>query len=580
MRHRQRVSARAWLGVTALGMLTACQTQERLVAPVETASSTALLAPANSERPFYYYEGKPVYLEADPTTVIVSTRDGLPAVAAEAAKGALASFAGVRVSDEGGTLSVPGHRALKLVGATRDNVDSLVASLRRDARFEFASPAFRAVDGGQPVWLVNQLDVQFKEGVSPALIAQVITTAGARVIRTPKPDSGFLAYRLAYAPGRDPLKVAQALDRNPIVQWADPDKISGHRPAFVPSDPFYAQQFHLRNPLFFNGVPVDINVEPAWDLTFGSQSVRVTVIDDGVDLLHSNSGGGFAGDMIGNFSGAQGYDLLYAFSTGDSPFYPFGNDTHGTSVAGIIAASQNNGVGVAGIAPNVTVNAIRIFRRTYPPESFQGTQVATDAQIGDAINYAWQGMQSDVINNSWGGGPVSNAITGAINNALSLGRGGKGAVVVFSAGNTSERQYGIIGGVVYPANLSSTRNVISVGAIDRYGSPADYTPNGRIDVVAPSGHFTNACVGEVVTIDRYGAQGCNDGPGGSADFTSSFSGTSAAAPQVSAVAALMLSRNSALTAAQVKAKLRSSANPWGTATTFGAGKLNAYNALQ
>jgi len=577
MRQVNRVSAQVWLGLSALAALAACDTQDRLTAPAGVATAAALLTPTAPDRPFYYYEGAPIYLEADPTTLIVSTREPSPA---QAARGVLAAFAGVQVSDDVATLSVSGHRVLKVVGATRANVDSLAASLRKDARFEFAAPAFRAAQDGQRVWLVNQLDVQFKDGVSPAQITKAIAAAGARIVRTPKPDSGFLAYRLAYGPGRDPLKVSQALDRDPIVQWADPDKISGQQPSYVPSDPFYAQQFHLHNSLTLNGVPVDINAESAWNLTLGSHSVRVTVIDDGVDILHTNSGGGYAGDLIGPFAGAQGYDLMAAFSTGDTQWYPFGNDTHGTSVAGLIAASQDNGVGVSGIAPNVTLNAIRIFRRTYPPESNLGSQAATDAQIGDAINYAWQGMQSDVINNSWGGGTASNAITGAINNALSMGRGGKGTVVVFAAGNTSARQYGVIGSVQYPANLSSSRNVISVGAIDRYGSAADYTPNGVIDVVAPSGQFTGACVGEIVTIERYGTAGCNDGPGGAVDFTSSFSGTSAAAPQVSGVAALMLSRNSALTAAQVKAKLRSSANPWGTSNTFGAGKLNAFNALQ
>ena len=128
--------------------------------------------------------------------------------------------------------------------------------------------------------------------------------------------------------------------------------------------------------------------------------------------------------------------------------------------------------------------------------------------------------------------------------------------MVFSAGNTSARSRGIIGPVHYPATLSSTTNVISVGAIDRYGNAADYTPDGAIDVVAPSGAQTNYCVGEVITMDRYGSPGCNDGPNGDVSYTSTFSGTSAAAPQVSAVAALMLTLHPSYTAAQVKARIR------------------------
>ncbi|MDP9353278.1 MAG: S8 family serine peptidase [Chloroflexota bacterium] len=205
--------------------------------------------------------------------------------------------------------------------------------------------------------------------------------------------------------------------------------------------------------------------------------------------------------------------------------------------------------------------------------------MASSNQIADGINWAWRYANSDVINNSWGGGAPSDAITNAIRNALSQGRGGSGTVVVFAAGNTSDRRNGHIGSVQYPATLSSTTDVISVGAINRHGDPANYTPDGRIDVVAPSGHDTRSCVGEVVTIDRYGSPGCNDGPNEDFSYTRTFSGTSAAAPQVSGVAALMLSYTPSLTASQVKSRLRGGADSWGSSTMFGAGKLNAYRAL-
>lgn len=152
--------------------------------------------------------------------------------------------------------------------------------------------------------------------------------------------------------------------------------------------------------------------------------------------------------------------------------------------------------------------------------------------------------------------------------------------MVFAAGNTSDRRNLLVGAVQYPATLSSTTNVISVGAINRYGAPANYTPDGPIDVVAPSGTDTGACFGEVITTDRFGSPGCNDGPAGDPNYTTTFSGTSAAAPQVSGVAALMLSADPSLTAAQVKARIRSSADAWGSSGTFGAGKVNAYRALQ
>lgn len=425
---------------------------------------------------------------------------------------------------------------------------------------------------------MNQLDVRFKDGVSAQEVDESIRSVRARVIRAPRPDSGYFAYRLAYDRTSDPLEVATALSSRPSVDWADPDKVTNFAPSYTPTDPFYGAQFHLLNSNTLYGVPIDINVEQAWNLTLGSSTLRVAVIDDGVDVLHGNSGGGFAGDLVGRFGGGYGFDAMAALATGDNAYNPYSNDTHGTSVAGIVAGQHNNGVGGAGVAPNVILNVLRIFRRTYPDGFGSVPQVASTGQIADAINQAWSWMQSDVINNSWGGGAPATAITSAINSALSSGRSGKGSVVVFAAGNPSQRSLGLIRPVLYPASLSSSTNVISVSAISRFGTPADYAPNGTIDVVAPSGMFTGPCVGEVVTVDRYGASGCNDGPGGAINFTSTFSGTSAAVPQASGVAALVLTRYPALTAGQVKTRLRTTAVPWGSATTFGAGKLNAFGS--
>ena len=260
----------------------------------------------------------------------------------------------------------------------------------------------------------------------------------------------------------------------------------------------------------------------------------------------------------------------------DTAWEPYCDDTHGTSVAGIIGAQHNNG-GVAGIAPGIVHSLVRGFRRDYPCRGVtEGVQAATDLQLADGLNWLWRYASSDVMTNSWGCGVYSQAIADAIHNAVTLGRGGRGTPVIFSAGNTSRRELGVIGGVCFPGTLD---DVITVSAIDRFGALADYSPQGKIDVVAPSGHYTGACVGEVVTTDRASTAGCNDGPGGDIQFTTTFSGTSAAAPQVAATAALMLSRYPALTPTDVKNRIRNSAVNWGAAIDYGAGKLSAYNAI-
>lgn len=104
-----------------------------------------------------------------------------------------------------------------------------------------------------------------------------------------------------------------------------------------------------------------------------------------------------------------------------------------------------------------------------------------------------------------------------------------------------------------------------------------------MDVVAPSSHFTNEageCPGDVLTLNLVNGRGnCNDGPAGDPSYRSTFGGTSATAPQVSAVAALVLSREPWLTAAQVRTRITSTADYWGSPSVFGAGKLNASRAL-
>lgn len=296
--------------------------------------------------------------------------------------------------------------------------------------------------------------------------------------------------------------------------------------------------------------------------------ITVAVIDDGVDAAHQDL----------NVSGL-GYDLFgnNTFGCTDCARSPFQNDTHGTSVAGIIGA-QHDGVGSVGIAPAAHIVPIRIFRRSYDPNPAL-SQWAGEAETAQAIDFAWHSANAHVINNSWGGGAPSDAITSAILRAVDQGRGGLGTIVVFAAGNNADRRGGDFGFIEYPARLSRHHHILSVAAINRYGQPANYSPRGTYpftwpSLVAPSGDVTAHCTGDVVTTDLWGSPGCQDGPNGNSNYTSSFSGTSAAAPQVSGAAALVISEFPTLTAAQVLQKIKDAADPWGALTDYGAGKLN------
>jgi serine protease len=529
--------------------------QDSPTGPLHAPLQPSLSFAADSGGDYYYYMAEKIYLDVDPTRMVVVT--STPDIATRAL-----SSIGMTTERTERLPQAPDHWLVRMSpGTTTAQAASARATLKADSRYRFVSNVFKTRKTGDDVVPLDRVIVSFRTGVSSAQAGSLISAFGMRVIRPPRPDSGFTYYVLEYP--RDSvssLRVAALLDRNPMVAWADPDKISNRRLQSVPSDPYYPLQYYLKNTVIMNGVTVDDNVERAWDMTIGqwppsSGGLRVGVIGAGVDAAHPD----FDSRIL------SGYDALSCYpGCPDNETHPYPGDNHETLVTGIIVGHQNNGIGIAGIAPGVYIAPARIFR---------GTAVATDQGIADAINFTWDYNQAQVINNSWGGGAPSNAITNAIVAANSQGRGGLGTVVVFSAGNTSHRSQGFIGSVVYPATLSQ---VIAVGAIDRNGALTEYSPEGpELGIVAPSGHVTNPCVGDVTTTDLTDGTGCHDGPNGDNLYSTTFSGTSAAAPQVAAVAALVISRQSSLTSEQVKSKLYQGAVNWGPATQYGVGKLNA-----
>ena len=372
-------------------------------------------------------------------------------------------------------------------------------------------------------------------------------------------EKGYDTYILEFnaATSDEVLKMANQLkENNKDVVWCEPELYGGYSPNV--SDPLYPEQYYLKNTGQFGGnYGIDISMELAWYyFPKGHPSLRVAVIDDGVENhedLATVLPGFTAGSTIG---------------TGVPQNGP---KSHGTACAGIIAA-QHNTLGIAGIAPNVQIIPVNIFPQT-PIAGVNPSGAATNAEIATAIDWAWNQGQADVLSCSWGGGAPSSDIADAIARARALGRNScgtaKGSVVVFSSGNANQSY----SGVEYPANLSG---VITVGAIDNKGVIYNYSSRGNeMDLVAPSGNVN--FLGDVRTLDRMGAQGFETG-----NYTNRFGGTSAACPQVSGVAALMLSVNPNLTESQITNMLRSSAidmGPSGFDNTYGYGRLNAYYAL-
>ncbi|GAB4317324.1 MAG: hypothetical protein Kow0059_10300 [Candidatus Sumerlaeia bacterium] len=342
------------------------------------------------------------------------------------------------------------------------------------------------------------------------------------------------------------------------------------------NDTYFPDQWHLNNrgsnTIDGAGVPgADISATRAWRRIFGATGgIKVAVLDDGLDQTHE--------DMQGQF--LQGRD--YMSSPPDDDPTPDLVDSHGCATSGLIAARGDNGKGVVGVVHQTDTKIIHV-------RIFDRNGATSDANIGLALRWAVD-QGADVLSNSWGGGSASDNITDAVNYAVTMGRGGKGAPCLFASGNDYLP-------LSYPAWLD---NAISVGGAtdqDQHVLYADFGPD--LDIVAPTydGDFGIPGIPSfersgIWTIDNSGLKGYNSGNTSLGDAAGNyykwFSGTSAATPIAAGVAALILQRAPDLTWQQVRARLqrtadkvptRSSYDDSGFSPFFGHGRVNAYQAL-
>lgn len=268
-----------------------------------------------------------------------------------------------------------------------------------------------------------------------------------------------------------------------------------------------------------------IRLSAAWKITKGAPSIRVAILDEGVDTSHSALKGAVVAER--DFIGDNGNSAM-----------PDGNDAHGTACAGIVLARGKKG---GGLAPKCSLIAARIAM-----DDGTGSWIFDDYATADAIDWCWRN-DAAVLSNSWGGGAPSDAISRALGRARTQGRGGKGAVVCIAAGNDQAP-------IDFPGNLSG---YVTVGASTPKDERKTRTSSDGENwwgsnqgpsmwVVAP-GVFIH-------TTDISGAAGYETG-----NHTATFNGTSSATPHVAGAAALMLSANPNLTASSVRALLASTA---------------------
>jgi subtilisin family serine protease len=319
------------------------------------------------------------------------------------------------------------------------------------------------------------------------------------------------------------MEMANAFYETGLFAASKPDLMTKIGTTCV-NDPLFSHQWGLENTGQSGGIAgIDIKACQAWAITTGSSNTIVAVIDMGIQLNHPD---------LTNI-----YPISFDTETGQSPsqiYHP-----HGTASAGIIGATHNN-IGLAGVAPDCPIMSISSELGLYDLDLSQ--------KLANGLNFAWSNNAS-VINNSWSHNTLEDdMLDDAIDNALTYGRSGLGCIVVFSSGNNNSQTSN------YPSN--SNPSILNVGAVDRCG-----VRSGSIDIIPQSCDPWISLPGSAfgVTLDIV-APGTNIPttnnqfplicyPGG--DYFLYYGGTSAAAPHVAGVAALILSVNPCLTQKQV-----------------------------
>ncbi|MDD3525807.1 MAG: S8 family serine peptidase [Bacteroidales bacterium] len=338
------------------------------------------------------------------------------------------------------------------------------------------------------------------------------------------------------------------------IEVAEPDYLA--TTTAIPNDPFYTQQWAMNNtgqavqygtnnPI--GTVGVDLNLQAVWDLQTGSEDVVVCILDTGVDTEHPE----FVGRIV------PGYDFQF---DDDDPNPIPGEDAgaHGTACAGIVGASGNNGIGVAGIAWHTKIMPVKVLYDNSGAWSIIASGITWAADNG-----------ADIISMSIGGTSYSSTLEDAVDYAFNLG------CTLLAASGNSNNDIGI--SPSYPAAFSNT---ICVGALSpceerkspnscdgeywwgsNYGSDMDFLAPGTRNY----------------TTDISGSDGYDGG-----DYYPFFNGTSSACPHAAGIAALMLAENPSLTNVQIRSKMQLSCVDMGAAgkdDDTGYGRIDAFQAL-
>jgi subtilisin family serine protease/subtilisin-like proprotein convertase family protein len=415
-------------------------------------------------------------------------------------------------------------------------------------RFDVAPRVAHQVERAQQVRDFDRaLDQHFEE----AAIDRHLGTSGTFLVTSDTATTAQLLAATRQIPG---VRFAEPNFVHTLDTLASETKsTSGASLASTPNDPDFSDLWGLSQPN-----DADIDAPEAWDISTGS-GVIVAVIDTGIDYNHPDladnvwvNAGEIPGDGIDNDN--NGFvDDIHGWDPRNGDGDPMDGHSHGTHVAGTIAAVGNNGTGVVGVAYDAQVMGIKIF---------DDSGSTTDAAIIEGINYVTEmrlrGENIVVSNNSWGGGPFGQAERAAIEAHNNAG-------ILFAAAAGNDYGNNNDSNPHYPSNynLPGIVSVASSNSSDGASSFTNYGPT-TVDLAAPGSDILSTVPG-----GGYGYKG----------------GTSMATPHVSGVIALINSVAPGISTADAKAALLDSVDlvsafgSGGSDPVLTGGRLNAYQAI-
>ncbi|CAN7258701.1 S8 family serine peptidase [Arthrobacter sp. LjRoot14] len=392
--------------------------------------------------------------------------------------------------------------------------------------------ALPSTAAAEPSPVAGQIMVKFRD---PRAAAGALRQHGL----SEGPGIGSTGAQLIKVPAGKELQLIDALSRNPAVEYAEPDELV----TAATSDEYFPRQYALQNngQSFTNtagtlsvaggAADADVDAVEAWAVTTGT-GIKVAVLDSGVASDNPDINPKVVARA--NYSNAATNEDNYG---------------HGTHVAGIVAATANNTMGVAGVCPGCTILAGKVLN---------DSGVGSSSGLANGINWAVSNG-AKVINMSIGV-RASRTLEAAVNNAWS-----KGVVLVAAAGNGGNQNK------IYPGAYA---NVIAVAATDNTDAKASFSTYGAswVDVAAPGVNVYSTFPNHSFVLGTQNNRSFGYDVG---------NGTSMSSPIVAATAALAWSSHPGATQTSVRANVESTADKIsGTGTYWAHGRVNADRAVR